>query len=540
MIKNASCVLAASVSICLAVSASAQPADLRIDNAKIYDGTGNAFYLGSVTVRAGKIDSITRAGTPAKLVPAATTIVDARGLALAPGFIDVHTHADDDLFRLPLAENFIRNGVTTLVIGNCGGSPTDIGAYFKRLSETGSATNVAALIGHNSVLRAVGDVGDAPLSDKQLTDAKAIVRKAMEDGAVGFSTGLIYTPGTYSPTEEIIELAKVAGEYGGIYASHMRSESTEILSAIDEALRIGRESGCRVQISHFKLPRDMAGNLGGAQATLGKVMAARAAGQEVWVDQYPYTASSTTINTMLPDHILEKGREAAAEYLKTPDGRAAAKAQMAKDAARRQRTDLSYAVFAGTKNAGKSVKQVAEMRAAEKAGELLGATPPAVTLDEQFDVVIDTFLAGGASMVFHTMDEKEVKDIMAHPLVSVASDSGVRQFGSGQPHPRGYGTNTRVLGRYVRELGVTTLEDAVRKMTSQPATAFEFKDRGLLRPGYAADLVLFDPQTVADRATFEQPHQYPVGIVGVYVNGVLVFDGEKMTGAKPGSGIRAR
>jgi N-acyl-D-amino-acid deacylase len=514
------------------------PADLRIDNARIIDGTGNAFYLGGLTVRGGKIETIYRTGTPADQIPPATTIVDAAGLVLAPGFIDVHTHADDDLFRLPLAENFIRNGVTTLVIGNCGGSPTDIAKYFARLTEIGCAANVAALIGHNSILRAVGDVGDAPLSPEQMARAQEIVRQAMLDGAVGLSTGLIYTPGTYSPTEEIIELAKVAGQFGGIYASHMRSESTDILTAIDEALRIGRESGCRVQISHFKLPRDMASTLGGAQTTLGKVMAARAAGQEVWIDQYPYTASSTTINVMLPDHILEKGRDKAAEYLATPEGRAAAKAQMHQDAARRQRTDLSYAVFAGTKNSGKSVKQVAEMRIAEKQGELLGATPPAVTLDDQFDVVIDTFLAGGASMVFHTMDEREVKDIMAHPLVSVASDSGVRQFNSGQPHPRGYGTNTRVLGRYVRELKVITLEDAIRKMTSQPATAFNLADRGQLRPGFAADLVLFDPQTIADKATFDQPHQYPVGIQAVYTNGVLVFNGTEMTGAKPGTPLK--
>lgn len=518
--------------------------DLLIRNGRIIDGSGNPWFYGDLAIDSGKIVAVGD-------IPGATgrTEIDAKGLVVAPGFIDVHTHADEDLYKFPQAENFVRDGVTTIVTGNCGYGVKDVGEYFTRLKEKGVALNVATLIGHNTVLRAVkGDKAGA-LTAEQMQQGKDLVRRAMRDGAVGFSTGLIYTPGMYSPTEEIVELMKVSAGYGGIYATHMRSESTSIMAAIDEALTVGRLANCRVEISHFKLPRDVAATLGG-DATVKKVLAARAAGQEVWVDQYPYTASSTGIATLLPDWVREDGDEEAKKKLQDPSTVARVLDDMKKQhEIARKRTDMSFAVIASSraypKLAGRNVKQIAQlMKLREQSGsaefELLAEKPsalPAVTMDDQYRAVIDIWLKGGASCVFHTMDELEVETILRCPLVSIASDSGVREFGAAQPHPRGYGTNARVLGKYVRERNVITLEDAIRRMTSLPATAFRFTDRGLLRSGYVADITIFNPDTVIDRATFEKPHAYPDGIEYVIVNGQVLLERNKLSGKLPGKPI---
>jgi N-acyl-D-amino-acid deacylase len=518
--------------------------DILLRNGKIIDGSGNPWFYGDVAIAGGKIAAI--GALPDAM---ADRVIDAAGLAIAPGFIDVHTHADADLYRIPLAENFIRDGVTTIVTGNCGGSVLDVGAYLARLDHR-TTLNVATLIGHNTTLSKVKGDKAGELTPEQMTKAKEIVRKAMTDGAIGFSTGLIYIPGQWSSTEEIIELQKVAAGYGGIYASHMRNEGGEILKAIDEALRIGRETNSRVEISHFKLPSDIASRIGGADTTLGRVIAARNEGQEVWLDQYPYTASSTSLTTLLPDSILADGGDNAKKILSTPEGVARAIKEMREQyEVKRGRKHFGYAVIAGSRAfpqyAGKSILEVAQMRKASANGgaELLTSTtqpsPSAtdVTMEDQYHTIIDIYLKGGAQMVFHTMAEQEVMDIMKNPLVAIASDSGVRQFGSGVPHPRGYGTNARVLGPYVREQKLISLEDAIRKMTSMPATAFRMNGRGLLKTGYAADVVVFDPKTVTDKATFEKPHQYSEGFTQVIVNGVLVLDGGKMTEAMPGGPI---
>ncbi len=530
------------------VAAQSAPAvssyDLLLRNGRIIDGSGNPWFYGDVAIDDGRIAAI-----GALPEAQADRVIDAAGLVIAPGFIDVHTHADADLYRIPMAENFIRDGVTTIITGNCGGSVRDVGAYFSRIDNR-TTLNVATLIGHNTTLRAVKGDKAGDLSPGQMEQAKQIIRQAMLDGAVGLSTGLIYIPGQWSTTEEIIELNKVAGEYGGIYASHMRNEGGEILAAIDEALRIGREGGTRVQISHFKLPTSVARQIGGSDATLNRVSDARAAGQEVWVDQYPYTASSTSLTTLLPDSILEGGGDAARKLLATPQGHAQAmKAMHQSHAIARGRNHFGYAVIASCRAFpsyhGKSILDVAQMRKAQADGgaELLtSATQPSgagggagdVTMEDQYRAIIDIYLKGGAQMVFHSMDETEVSNIMRHPLVSIGSDSGVRAFGVGVPHPRGYGTNGRVLGRYVREKKLIPLEEAIRKMTSMPALAFRLNDRGLLRPGYAADVVVFDPKTVTDKATFEKPHQYSEGFTHIIVNGEMVMEEGKMTGATPG------
>lgn len=541
------------VLLALPQAAHAAQYDLIIRHGRVVDGTGNAWFNADLAITAYRIAAIGDCSADT-----AKTEIDATNLVVAPGFIDVHTHVDDDIFKLPLAENFVRDGVTTIISGNCGGSVPDVKAFFARLAKSGSAVNNATLFGHNTLLRKLkGGSVAGKLTPAQLAEGKRLVDHAMLDGAIGFSTGLIYTPGTWSDTEEIIELAKPAAARGGIYATHMRSESGKIMDAIDEALRVGREAGCRVEISHFKLPVVSANALGrgrtlkaGSDATLARVEAARRAGMEVWLDQYPYTASATTMSTLLPDWVLEQGGDEAKKILTDPAKLPKVLADM-KDQheVRNKRKDLSYAIVNTSKGhpdfAGKSVKQVAQIlklrQASPKDQELVADTGKVaatdVTMDDQYRAVIELYLSGGASGVFHSMDEVEVTNILRNPLVGVASDSGAREVGVGMPHPRGYGTNTRVLGRYVRELHVITLEDAVRKMTSQPATAFRMKDRGLLRAGAFADVTIFDPATVADQATFENPHQYATGIKTVLVNGVVVFDGTRMTGEKPGHPI---
>lgn len=515
--------------------ASAAQFDLLIKNGTIIDGTGATKVAGDLATKDGRVVVVGAVSGDA------TTTIDAKGRIVAPGFIDVHTHADTDLYKLPHAENFVRDGVTSIVVGNCGGSVLHPGEYFDHLKKNGVAINVATLIGHNSVLREVKGDKAGELTVSQMTRAKGIVRQAMIEGAVGFSTGLIYTPGEFSSTEEIIELQKVAASFGGIYATHMRSESGGVMDAIDEALRVGREAKCRVEISHFKLPHTIAMKLG-SDSTLKKVLAARDAGEDVWLDQYPYTASSTTISTLLPDWVLEKGGDEARRILRDPAQLRKVLDDMKQNfEGSRTRKDMSYVVIASCRGfptyAGLNLKQVALARKQQATTkELLQASdqPPDVTMEDQYRAAIEIYLAGGASCVFHTMDESEVETIMKCPIVSIASDSGVRQFGRDMPHPRGYGTNTRVLGRYVRERKVISLEDAVRKMTSQPAMVFGFKDRGAIRVGNWADVTIFDAEKVADMATFEQPHQYPVGIDAVIVNGKVVFEEGKMTDALPG------
>ena len=533
--------------------------DLLIRHGHVINGAGNAWFNADVGIKA---DHITRIGDLHDAT--ADKEIDATNLVVAPGFIDVHTHADTDLYHLPEAENFVRDGVTTIVTGNCGYGVRDVAEYFDHLKQKGTAINVATLIGHNTILRAVKGDKAGDLTPEQMARAKDLVAKAMCDGAVGMSTGLIYTPGMWSKPEEIIELQKVAASFGGIYTSHMRSESTEIMDAIDEALRVGREAHCRVEISHFKLPHDVSVRIGGSDATLKRVLDARASGEEVWLDQYPYTASSTSISTMLPDWVLENGGDKARELLKSDDGLKRVLAEMKhNNEVSRHRTDMTYAVIASCsaypQYVGRNIKQVAQMikltqdsagkellspstqphggpeRSAGPHADTLASIP--VTMDDQYRAVLDIYEHGGASMVFHTMDESDVVNILRCPLISIASDSGVREFGTGAPHPRGYGTNARVLGRYVREQQVITLEDAIRKMTSQPATAFRFADRGLLREGYRADVTIFDPEHVTDKATFDQPHQYSEGIEDVIVNGKLVMENEKMTGTLPGTPV---
>ena len=495
--------------------------DLVIINARIVDGTGNPWFRGSIAIRDGKIAKVGR------FTQADTKyVIDARNQIVAPGFIDVHTHTED-VFEHPQAENFVRMGVTSLITGNCGGSAVDVGEFLGRIKTKPLAVNVATLIGHNSVRsRAMGLDNRAPTAEEQ-AKMNELVEQAMRDGAVGFATGLIYVPGTFSKTEEVVELAKAASKYGGVYASHIRDEGNEVVAAINEAINIGEQANMPVEISHFKISAKAL--WGQSPMTLGLVQAARARGVTVTVDQYAYPASSTSLDVRMPTWAVAGGREEGKKRLADPETRKKIVEEMKEDLKKKKFKDYAFAYVASYRPKpefnGKNIKEIAKLARGKD------------NLESQIEQIFDMYNNGGAAMVYQVMSEDDVKTIMREPFTMIASDSGVRQFGSGVPHPRGYGNNARVLGRYVREMKLISLEDAIRKMTSLPAQTFNLRDRGLIREGFAADLVIFDDAKVTDKATFDQPHQYAEGFSTVIVNGRVVFTDGKMTTELPGSAL---
>lgn len=494
--------------------------DLLIKNGKIIDGTGNSWYYGNIGIWNGKIYAI------GKLEDArANRVLDAKGLVVAPGFIDVHAHIEGDEWDVPTADNFIYDGVTSVVTGNCGGSNIDIKSYFNRLDSIGMSLNVASLIGHNSVRREImGDAQRDPKPDEQ-QKMELLVEQAMRDGAVGLSTGLIYVPGTYSKTPEVIGLGKAASKYNGVYASHIRNEGDHVTDAIEEAVNIGRQAGMPVQISHFKVTYKT--NWGRSVSTVAQVDAARKEGIDVTMDQYPYIASSTTLDTTVPEWAFSGGRDSLYIRLGNPTLRTQIKKEMLESLKRKQLKDYSYAVIAryGPDDSynGKSISEVNKLRGRKAKAE------------EEAETILELIKSGRVQMVYFSMNEDDIERIMKYPFTMTASDAGIAEFGKNMPHPRAYGTNARVLGKYVRERKVIGLEEAIRRMTSLPAQKFKFKDRGLLREGFVADIVVFDESEVADAATFENPHAYSKGFKYVIVNGELVIDEGKHTGARSGT-----
>jgi N-acyl-D-amino-acid deacylase len=500
----------------------AEKYDLVITNARIIDGTGNPWFRGSVAIKDGRI---VRVGwfDPS----GAATTIDAKDQIVAPGFIDVHAHSEN-IYDHPQAENFIRMGVTTLITGNCGGSVADVGEFLGRVNEKPLAINHSTLIGHNTVRSEVMGLDNrAPTPDEQ-KKMNELVEKAMRDGAVGLSTGLIYLPGTFAETGEVVELAKAASKHGGTYASHIRKEGIGVFDAIKEAINIGEQAKMPVEISHFKISAKSL--WGQTDKTLQLVRDARSRGLTVTVDQYAYPASSTSLDARMPSWAIAGGREEGRKRLADPETRQRVIAEMKRSRDEAGFPDYSDSFVASYRADpsfnGKNIMQITK--------QVRGKDD----IDSQIEQIFEMYDKGGAQMVYQVMNEDDVRSIMAEPFTMIASDSGVREFGSGVPHPRGYGNNARVLGRYVRELKVITLEDAIRKMTSLPANTFGMRDRGQIREGFAADIVIFDEKTVGDKATFEQPHQYAVGFSNVIVNGKSVFDGTKMTGTMSGRSIR--
>jgi N-acyl-D-amino-acid deacylase len=506
----------------LSVFSQQQVCDILIRNGKILDGTGNSWYYGDVAIKNGKIVGVGR-----NLQFTAARTIDATGLIVAPGFIDVHTHIEGDEAKEPLAKNFIFDGVTTVVTGNCGSSNTDVGKYLQWLDSLKLSINVATLVGHNDVRRTIMGRANRNPTAEEMKRMDSIIDKAMKDGAVGFSTGLIYTPGSYSQTAEIVEMAKVAAKYHGLYATHMRDEGDSVTYAINEALTVGKEAKIPVEISHFKLSGQQ--NWGRSKITLPMIEAARKDGIDVTIDQYPYTASSTSISTLIPDEILADGQDSINARLNDPNTRKYVINYMLKRLKKRKLKHYSYVVITGyrfdsTYN-GKSIEQINQIRGNKHNSK------------KEAETILDMMTHGGAGAVFHGMSEEDVKRIMKYPFNMFACDGSIRVFNAGAPHPRGYGTNARVLGRYVREQHVISLEEAIRRMTSLPAQKFQLNDRGLLTVGYAADIVVFDENKVIDVATYTQPHAYSTGFKYVIVNGVLTAEDEKHNGARAGKAL---
>lgn len=516
-------ILGAAGLLVLCTWAGAADFDLVIRHGSVVDGTGRPAFAADVAVKDGRIALIGR------VEGAATAEIDATELMVAPGFIDVHTHADE-VAEKPRAENFLRMGVTSIVVGNCGGSALDVGKFFRDVESNRVSLNVATLIGHNTVREAaMGGSFDRAPTGEELAKMKALVDQAMRDGAVGLSTGLIYLPGVFARTDEIVELAKAVTPYDGIYASHMRHEDTRIYAALDEVFRVAREARLRAEVSHLKLSGETA--WGQADQVLAYIEAARAGGLAITHDLYAYTASSTTMRQLIPDDALAGGHDGFLAVLADPVKKADLVARMKRNILGRGRQDYAYAVVASFRH-DTSLNGLNILEAAQK-------THGSDSLDAQIEVILDFEKNGGAAGVFHGMNEEDLQKFMRHPLTMVASDSGLREFGRDVPHPRGYGNNARVLGRYVRELHVLPLEEAIRKMTSLPAATFRFAQRGELRAGYWADIVVFDPEKIGDPSTYRDPHHYAAGIPHVLVNGVPVIRNGGHTGAKPGAAVRA-
>ncbi|MEY2429183.1 MAG: N-acyl-D-amino-acid deacylase [Verrucomicrobiota bacterium] len=520
--KNRLGLVAGLFALCFVVAGHSEEYDLVIRHGRVVDGSGNPAFFADLAIKEGRIAAIGR------ITGNARAEIDAKGLIVAPGFIDVHTHADD-IAEMPRAENFVRMGVTTLVVGNCGASTLEVAKLFREVEATNAAVNVATLIGHNNVRKkAMGGSFDRPPTPQELEKMKSLVEQAMKDGAAGLSTGLIYLPGVFSKTDEIVELAKVASAYDGIYTSHMRYEDTEIYKALDEVFRVAREARIRAEVSHIKLSGPTA--WGQADQVLAYIEKARGEGLDITEDQYAYTASSTGISQLIPESAFDGGHQKFLERLAEPDQKAKMADEMKQNLRKKGPNDFAYAVIASYRH-DKSLNglNIVEAAKAKRGSE---------SLDDQVEMILEIEKNGGASGVFHGMSEEDLQKFMRHPNTMVACDSGIRTFGEGVPHPRGYGNNARVLARYVRDLKVLRLEDAIRKMTSLPANTFRFKARGELHEGNWADIVVFDPDTVQDTSTFKDPHHYPNGIPYVLVNGVLVIKNGEHTGAKAGQALR--
>lgn len=507
---------------CFIIPASGQSYDIIIQNGKIIDGTGNSWYYADIGTKNGKI---TRIGRITDTTGA--TVINAKGLIVAPGFIDVHTHIEGNEVKNPTADNYIYDGVTTVIAGNCGSSRVSIGQYLSMIDSLKVSVNVASLIGHNDIREAVMGKANREPTVAELEQMRSLVEKGMKDGAVGFSTGLIYIPGTYSKTPEIVELAKAAAKYNGVYATHMRNESDSVEDAIKEALTVAREANISLEISHFKVGGQQ--NWGKSKQTIALVEAARKNGIEVTIDQYPYTASSTGLATLLPDEVLSDEDDSLKARLQRPEVRKYVLDYMLKKLSQRKLKHYDYAVVARYKADstfnGKSIEEINLLKKRKH------------TAKAEAETILEMMLNGGAGMIFHGMSESDVKYIMRYPQNMFASDGSIRIFNEGSPHPRGYGTNARVLSKYVREEKVLTLEEAIRRMTSLPAQKFHLNDRGLLREGFAADIVIFDDQEVKDLSTYKKPHAYSTGFKCVLVNGKLVMEKGKHNGTRSGMAL---
>jgi len=524
--------------------------DVVIKNGYLVDGTGNPWFKADISIRSGKVLEIGDLGSED-----ADRIVNAKGLVVCPGFIDMHSHSEYSLLVNSKAESKIRQGVTTEVNGNCGDSPAPIegitawaaeeakeyeldmiwstlGEYLDRLEKQGIALNVAQLVGHGTIRTAVMGHENRPPTREELDKMKELVAQAMEDGAFGMSTGLFYPPGGFAGIEEVIELCKVVAKYGRIYTSHIRGEGDPLIEAVAEAIEIGEKANIPVQISHLKACG--VENWGQVKRTLRMMEEARARGVDVTCDVYPYTACGTDLVSMIPIWAHEGGVDKLCERLRNLKNRERIKKEMLEGLPRWE-SCVKQSGWGRIKVIGWKEHKEFEGRTLAEIAELKSVDP--------FDLTFDLILKKESpELVDLAMNEEDVCTVIKHPLSMVGSDGwalapyGV--LGENKTHPRSYGTFPRILGKYVREKEVLSLEEAIRKMTSLPAQKLGLKDRGMIREGMWADVVVFDPRRVVDKATYEDPHRYSEGIEYVLVNGEVVVDKGKHTGALPGKVLR--
>ncbi len=521
---------------------------LIIKNATIYDGTGKEGFAADMLVEGERIAEV----RPSLNVPDAR-VIDCTGLAAAPGFVDIHAHSEFSLLAEPSAPSKIMQGVTTEISGNCGMSAApllgecathrqkdldefsirenwaDFGRFFELMEAARPAVNFATYCGHGNIRASVMGYAHREPTEDEYRKMETLLADAMQAGALGLSTGLIYPPGVYSKTDELVRLSKTAAKHGGIYSSHMRSESARLIEAIEEAISIGRGAGIPVQISHIKTggPANWH-KLGEAIETVER---ARASGLDVTADRYPYTASATDLDAILPSWAYEGGSEEEIKRLNDPATAARLKTEVIEshpDPRHWERVMISSVET--DQNRPLEGKTLAE------AARMLGMEP----VDALFRILIEERVRAGA--VYFLMNEDNLRTFLARDWVMVGSDSTARAMEGvtrrGKPHPRTFGSFPRVLGKYVREEAVIKLPEAVSKMSAMPAEKLGLKGRGYLKPGFFADIVIFDPATVIDNATFEEPYQFPAGIKHVIVNGALAVEDGVQTAARAGRVLR--
>ena len=544
-------------SLCvIQLGAQEPPYDLLISNGHIVDGSGSPWFTGSIAVKDGKIADVGRLGNAT-----AKRVIDARGLVVAPGFIDLHSHSDFTLLVDGLGQSKVRQGVTTEILGeDSSAGPvlgplapefdqgllrysltrdwTTLGDYFARVERQGISLNIASYVGSGQVRAAVlGNVDRAPTA-AEFEQMEKLVDQAMRDGAIGLSSGLIYPPNLFAQTSELIALSKVTAKCGGIYTSHIRGEGSHWKKSVDAAIEISEKAGLPAHILHFKI--DGHANWGQMAEQVREVQAARDRGVDITADQYPYIAAMTGLEMCIPPKLLEGTSEDVVKRLKDPKVREQIRQAISTGLPGWEDNEVKsvggwHGVLVASLQKPENKKY--EGKRMDEVAKMMGRDP----VDALSDLLVSE--GGSAEAIYFSMGEADVEWAMKQPWVGIGSDGSAvnpEMTFVGKPHPRFYGTFPRVLGVYVREKNVLTLPDAVRKMTSLPAAITGLSDRGLLRPGMAADITLFDPQTVKDKATFENPLQYPVGIPYVIVNGVVVIDQDQHTGAKPGRVLRGR